>query len=75
MWEPVTKDPRIVSRTSKLPLTAENAHVKTAWAFVLKRSSVASCGRLEGKEPPPENTTKAATSLIRKSPQYEIFHP
>ena len=47
-----------------------NAHVDTAWAFSLERSSGGLCGHLERKKPMPKSTSKPANKSIGKRPQY-----
>ena len=47
-----------------------NAHVDTAWAFSLERSSGGFCGDLEGRKPMPKSTSKPANKSNGKRPQY-----
>jgi nucleotidyltransferase/DNA polymerase involved in DNA repair len=47
-----------------------DAHVETAWAFSLERSSDAPCGHLEGKKLMPKSASKSANKSTGKGHQY-----
>jgi hypothetical protein len=63
----VTNDSRASSRCKQ---TAAHGKKRSCRNGVGVWSLVAACGRLEGKEQPPQDTSKAETILIGKPPQY-----